>query len=253
MSAIDFLKLRQREVSCDDCLRCQETEEPPEVVEETPEMVNASLEAVPIVEIVETRDDEPPPTIMEDGTIVYVPSGDEPPPAPPGYKQGDDPWTFVRSEPFCSHLVLRQIMKESCGCVRVIPTCTYNGKSAVIMEETCKKCPHNTTIEKPTIDGDITMQEQQTHARPRLLNDGTIAYPKRGWEPPAIPAGYERKSNDLRSADAWIFIPIIKPCKHRQRHLTFSPCGNAKIVWVCGPTGRCVETTRCSTCEDRVE
>lgn len=90
------------------------------------------------------------------------------------------------------------------------------------------------------------------HSRPRILDDGTIAYPKRGWEPPMVPAGYRRKSDDLRSPDAWVFLPVLPPCKHRRREIRFSACGNAKVIHFCSLDMRCI-SNQCDQCEDRVD
>lgn len=121
-----------------------------------------------------------------------------------------------------------------------------NTKSAsynrIVTPDECNEC----VLSGPeTIDEDIA-----AHGRPRLLDDGVIAYPKRGWEPPAVPAGYRRKSDDLRSPDAWTFIPILPPCKHRVREIDFTHCGNARVKFTCSLTGSRV-TTYCNTCENR--
>lgn len=81
-------------------------------------------------------------------------------------------------------------------------------------------------------------KEKPTHGRPRILSDGTLAYPKRGWEPPPVPAGYQRKSNDLRSPDAWVFIPTLPPCELRVREIQYTPCGAAKLTYLCTRDGQ---------------
>lgn len=73
----------------------------------------------------------------------------------------------------------------------------------------------------------------ESHGRPRFLSDGTIAYPKRGWEPPPVPAGYRRKSANLQSADAWVMLPVMTPCEHRSTSTAYGPCGACKISYFC--------------------
>lgn len=86
-----------------------------------------------------------PPRVLENGTIVYEPVG-RPPHVPPGYKrfsdEGPGAWTLVRIEPLCRHCVLKQVERASCDCVRIIPTCTFNGKSKKIQLEQCTACPN---------------------------------------------------------------------------------------------------------------
>lgn len=96
----------------------------------------------------------------------------------------------------------------------------------------------------------VVAGQTPTHSRPRLLPDGVIAFPKRGWEPPAVPDGYQRKSEDLRSPDAWIFLPVLAACKHRVRSIEYSPCGNARVNFTCQLSG-CRVITYCNTCENR--
>lgn len=92
-------------------------------------------------------------------------------------------------------------------------------------------------------------QDTTTHARPRIFADGTIAYPKRGWEPPLVPAGYRRKSDDLRSSDAWVFLPVLNPCKHRSKTIKYSRCGAAQVVYDCQFLGQ-VQPPQCQGCKE---
>lgn len=71
------------------------------------------------------------------------------------------------------------------------------------------------------------------HGRPNKAADGTIIYPQRGWEPPSIPAGYRRKTTDLKSADAWTFIPLMEPCEHRTMETETGHCGAQSIKYFC--------------------
>jgi hypothetical protein len=86
------------------------------------------------------------------------------------------------------------------------------------------------------------------HGKPRIFADGQIAYPKRGWEPPPVPLGYRRKSDDLRSSDAWVFLPVLPPCDHRKSIITYSACGAAKIRYECALKHN---TDPCQTCPEK--
>lgn len=88
----------------------------------------------------------------------------------------------------------------------------------------------------------------KTHGRPRFMADGTIVYPKRGWEPPPIPAGYRRKSDNLRSADAWIMLPVLPDCQQRQIITKETPCGAVKITYRCVLFGD-ITVPRCLACD----
>lgn len=83
--------------------------------------------------------------------------------------------------------------------------------------------------------------------------DGTLVYPKQGWEPPPVPAGYRRKSNDLHSPDAWAFEPVLPACNLRTREISFTPCGAAKVVYFCRLEGQKTRVTNaCLECPHAV-
>jgi hypothetical protein len=230
-------------------------------VEDQPKQVNP-LDVPRQEEKPDSREPKPA-DVLSDGTLVYPKDNDPPGVCPPGYKPGVDAWTFERVEPYCRHIVLKSVRKSSCDCIKIILHCTRNGKSEVVTESGCATCPKHSKekpVEKPKEEmPKIVIPEvskaQLTHKRPRLLANGVIAYPMKGWEPPAIPSGYRRKSTNLRSADAWVFIPTIEPCKHRERKIEYSPCGNAKVEFYCRHEtckfkgSRIV--TACNDCEDR--
>jgi len=89
-----------------------------------------------------------------------------------------------------------------------------------------------------------------THARPRIFADGTLVYPKRGWEPPPVPAGYRRKVSNLRSPDAWIFLPVLEACEHREKSITYAACGAAQIKYHCALHGQ-VQPPQCQSCTEK--
>lgn len=263
MSSKDYLKYRRREVSCDVCLACTEVLRPAHVMDQ-PKQVNPL--DVPMEEEVGDPREPKPADVLSDGTLVYPKDNDPPGVCPPGYKPGVDDWTFERVEPYCDHIVLKSIRKSSCECIQITLYCTRNGKSEVVTEAGCAACPKHSSKEKPVEKPKAEMPKivvpekskaQLTHKRPRLLANGVIAYPMKGWEPPAVPHGYRRKSDNLRSADAWVFIPIMEHCKHRKREITYTPCGNATVTHTCGKKdfqsfgSRVV--TFCNTCPEREE
>lgn len=92
--------------------------------------------------------------------------------------------------------------------------------------------------------------------QPTLLEDGSIAYPKTGWEPPKCPDGYKPKSTDPKSADAWVFTPLSPPCADRHQYNGTLPCGCIKVTQVCvsrdsGHFGKAVDPEVCQTCPVR--
>lgn len=87
-----------------------------------------------------------PPMVTPNGTLIYVKEGWQPPPCPPGYKRQSndlkhkDAWTLVPMKPLCKHIELVPKEIAACGCCRVIPTCTYQGRSLKLTSETCQSC-----------------------------------------------------------------------------------------------------------------
>jgi hypothetical protein len=138
----------KRQVSTEECLRCT-LREP-----ERPSQPDFKVDHVerPIGELgppPEASGPPPkPPLIQGDGTIVYQKSGWEPPSVPPGYRRKTDDlkhpdaWVMVLETPLCKHCVLKQTKREACNCIRVVPTCTYRGKSKKINLDECSKCPN---------------------------------------------------------------------------------------------------------------
>ncbi len=86
-----------------------------------------------------------------------------------------------------------------------------------------------------------------------ITPDGTLVYNKEGWEPPPVPPGYHRKSEDLTSRDAWIFI-LDKPlCKHLVLHKIKSPaCKCVRVIPACRfeEKLRIAMRSKCSKCSD---
>lgn len=106
----------------------------------------------------------------------------------------------------------------------------------------CDTCQHAIvpTTFKRTVEPAI--------GKARLLDDGTLVVEKVGWEPPAVPKGYRRKSNDLRSEDAWVFLSEYPACPKRQLLLDQAPCGKLDVKAICRDGVRLVNLETCRKC-----
>lgn len=94
--------------------------------------------------------------------------------------------------------------------------------------------------------------QEVVHGRPRILKDGTITYPKKGWEPPPVPDGYQRKGSNLQSSDAWVFVPVLQECPHRSFHVAYTVCGAAKLTYQCALHGD-VNSIECHSCMEKID
>ncbi len=89
------------------------------------------------------------------------------------------------------------------------------------------------------------------HGRPNKAADGSLTYPQRGFEPPKVPAGYLRKTTNLKSPDAWTFLPILKPCQHRTHETRTGYCGAQAILYFC-KGHRFHDLSKCGRCDVRL-
>jgi hypothetical protein len=139
---------KRREVTCADCLACREQEAVRAVQPGSDTIRNPDTDGYANREKPVEVSGASQPEILSDGTIVYEKTGWEPPTVLPGYKRKSDDlthrdaWILVRIEPLCKHCTLVQVARTSCNCIRIIPTCTYNGKSKNIQLDECDTCPH---------------------------------------------------------------------------------------------------------------
>jgi hypothetical protein len=95
--------------------------------------------------------------------------------------------------------------------------------------------------------------------KPHILDNGTLIYSKRGWEPPPLVDGYRRKSDNPKSSDAWIMFPEWQVCTFRQRIqkqrenckcVTFSHvCSNLHVIEKYGGQPPTVNLNICTNCE----
>lgn len=87
--------------------------------------------------------------------------------------------------------------------------------------------------------------------RPRVMPNGDLVYPKRGWEPPPVPDGYRRKSQDLTSPDAWVLVPDLPPCERRREEVQVADCGKAKVTYFCSEQ-ELINSAQCLRCSDEL-
>lgn len=116
-------------------------------------------------------------------------------------------------------------------------------------ESACAGCvmrvASNRTHLAPVFDG------EKDFAEPKLNADGSITYPKTGWEPPRVPKGFERSADD-----AWTMIPLWAPCADRELHARKLQCGCVEIDARCASTmsrreGQLVVLNDCVGCPVR--
>lgn len=125
--------------------------------------------------------------------------------------------------------------------------CERHGKD--VDEAACQGCvmrvPSNHTAPCAVFGG------KKDFAEPKLNPDGTLTYPKTGWEPPRVPYGFERSIED-----AWTMIPKWPPCALRQMIGRKLSCGCVEFNSVCGSQesrkpGQLVVLSDCEACSVR--
>lgn len=68
----------------------------------------------------------------------------------------------------------------------------------------------------------------KSFSRARFQPDGSLIYPKKGFEPPPPIEGYVRDPGNK-----WKFIPIWPDCSTRARMLQLKQCGAYNVIMVC--------------------
>lgn len=90
---------------------------------------------------------------------------------------------------------------------------------------------------------------------PEIQPNGVIVYEPTTFEPPPLPDGYRRKSNDPRHPDAWVLIPEVEPCKHVIYEVRESNdgCKCRKVSRFCTHNGTRVALTgsSCANCPNK--
>ena len=81
-----------------------------------------------------------------------------------------------------------------------------------------------------------------------------VTYIQATNEPPPIPEGYKRKSNDPTNPGAWVLIPLGPPCAKMQFRETKSTggCGCIHLMPICSLTGNETTVELCKQCPNRV-
>lgn len=122
--------------------------------------------------------------------------------------------------------------------------------------ENCAACPLRVFTRMRPPDYSALQVNGREFGEPKIMEDGSLVYPKLGWEPPRAPEGYTRKSDDPKSADAWVFLPQWPPCVDREMANTVLPCGCIKVNPICASLacerhGRRVTVEMCRECPVR--
>lgn len=127
------------------------------------------------------------------------------------------------------------------GSSNTLNRCTHQACASFgrdLKQDDCSSCPLRIAIkERPPGYCELPVV-QRDFGQPMVGKNGTLVYPRTGFEPPVVPEGYVRKSQDMRSADAWVFYPTWPACADREQVNTVRPCGCIKINSFCN-SGTC--------------
>jgi len=96
------------------------------------------------------------------------------------------------------------------------------------------------------------MSRERFFETPRFLPDGTAVFPKKGMDPPPDMEGYQRRSGNPRSGDAWVFIPLWSACPHRSQRFVQreSGCRCVRIVMFCNHSDGKSEPLTLACCQN---
>lgn len=145
------------------------------------------------------------------------------------------------------------------GSKKTIQRCAHQASSHFTQDvtaEDCSSCPLRMFTKLRLIDYTALQINGREFGEPKLMEDGSLVYPRTGWEPPRVPEGYNRKSDDPKSDDAWVFLPEWPPCVDREMANTVLPCGCIKMNAICaslvsGKHGSRVSVDLCRQCPVR--
>jgi hypothetical protein len=85
---------------------------------------------------------------------------------------------------------------------------------------------------------------------PYYDDDNKIIYPfVENVQPPPIPKGYTRKSNNLQTQDGWTFISLWNICLYRNFTNRLTPRGDIQIKAYCKVLKKEVEPQNCIQCQ----
>jgi hypothetical protein len=135
-------------------------------------------------------------------------------------------------------------------------------KQKIVTYEICSTCQEldkNLQIISQSEIQPIPIPKPISVRKPQLLKDGTIVYTKEetDWEPPPVPVGYRRKSNNPQSSDAWILIPEKPFCIYIEfEKRPVQSCGCERYFLNCVKDGKKVLILReeiCQNCPYKVD
>jgi hypothetical protein len=127
-------------------------------------------------------------------------------------------------------------------------------KQKIVTSEICLACQElDQNLQILPVTEVKTVPQPIPVRKPQLLKDGTIVYTKAetDWEPPPVPVGYKRKSNNPQSSDAWILIPEKPFCIHIEfEKKPAQSCGCERYFLNCTRNGNKVLILREETCQE---
>lgn len=196
------------------------------------------------------------PTFGLDNSIEYAKSEVQPDTQPDdinGYRRDpNNGWRFLPVWPKCVERY-HSIVQQPNGCIQITMACNHPEAATYgqpVDCGTCEGCPLRATIKVLRTKQRPAVRDFQ---QPTIMEDGTLIYPKTGWEPPVCPDGYNRKVDNL-----WAFEPMWQPCVHRAFDNNVRPCGCVSINALCrspesGFENQRVAFVQCKECPVRKE
>lgn len=135
--------------------------------------------------------------------------------------------------------------EECCVCLAQRPSAVHMGDPVIGVSKDPIKRVH-------TKESGVAKARAPKPRRVEMLGDGSIVYEKTGWEPPTIPKGYRRKSDDVTQVDAWTLVLVRPLCKHCELTSTrTSSCFCLTPIYTCTRKGETVQLDECETCRHR--
>jgi len=175
------------------------------------------------------------PTVHPDGSIEFEKSFLDPAQKPDdieGYvRDPDNHWRFTPKWEPCAYR-LQGVKLLSSGAIDVKMACNHPEAATYgqpVSCKTCTGCVLRTATKLPNLTHTKRYAiEARDFEQPEKLEDGTLVYPKTGFEPPVCPEGYHRSPTNM-----WAFIPEWQACVHRTFENSVRPCGCVNINAVC--------------------
>jgi len=124
-----------------------------------------------------------------------------------------------------------------------------------VTDDICNKCHLRVGTDQPEDRIMVSKPEPPRKGSgepPTITPDGTLIYVQRGWQPPPCPPGYRRRSNNLKTPDAWVLEPLKPLCDHLRLVIgEQGACLCRRVVPTCVYQGRSLKVTSqtCQTCQ----